>query len=67
MDWRQVGPSHGGHVRSALNSAWFIFLISRYVTAASTIISGVGYIFAKDTFKLVKQSRKKRKENDKKT
>jgi len=29
----------------------------RYVTGATTVMSGIGYIFAKDTFKLLKQRR----------
>jgi len=29
----------------------------RYLTAATTFVSGVGYVFAKDTFKLLKQRR----------
>lgn len=34
------------------------YLLScRYVTATTTFASGVGYVFAKDTFKLLKQGR----------
>jgi len=29
----------------------------RYLTAATTLVSGIGYVFAKDTFRLLKQRR----------
>jgi len=35
-----------------------IFMLCRYLTATTTFVSGVGYIFAKDTFKLLKQRQK---------
>jgi len=32
-------------------------MLFRYLTAGTTFVSGVGYVFAKDTFKLLKQRR----------
>jgi len=47
-----AAPVFGYIEHPALQALW-------YLTASSTLISGVGYIFAKDTFKLLKKAKNK--------